>query len=292
MIAKHFEEIYQNINRGIGGRLDILKNTFQTFSDTRAIHAAAALAYYAIFSLFPLMLVLISAGSYFLDRQQVYQSVTHLVQETFPVSSTLINENLREVLDARGTVGLIGLVTLLWSASSVFTNLAYHINLAWSSATRRNFLKIRLVGMGMIGGLTILLILSLILGWITSLIPFFNVDAASSPLLSLGSLVSKLGSWLAIFLLFLALYHWVPPVRVDRMATFWAALIASIGWKLATACFSWYLNSGLESYKLIYGSVGAIVALLFLIFLISTITLFGAHFCAALDQWRKERAHR
>ena len=167
MIAKHFEEIYQNINRGIGGRLDILKNTFQTFSDTRAIHAAAALAYYAIFSLFPLMLVLISAGSYFLDRQQVYQSVTHLVQETFPVSSTLINENLREVLDARGTVGLIGLVTLLWSASSVFTNLAYHINLAWSSATRRNFLKIRLVGMGMIGGLTILLILSLILGCIT-----------------------------------------------------------------------------------------------------------------------------
>jgi membrane protein len=201
----------------------------------------------------------------------------------------LINENLREVLDARGTIGLIGLVTLLWSASGVFTNLAYHINLAWRGASHRNYLRIRLVGLAMIGGLTILLVLSLILGWVTSLIPFFNAEAASSPILGLWMFISKLGSWLVIFFLYLALYHWVPTVRVNRMATVWAALTSSIGWKIATACYSWYLNSGLQSYQLIYGSVGAIVALLFLIYLISTITLFGAHLCAAIDHWKKER---
>jgi uncharacterized BrkB/YihY/UPF0761 family membrane protein len=76
---------------------------------------------------------------------------------------------------------------------------------------------------------------------------------------------------------------------VDIIATFWAALFASISWKVAIACFRWYLSSGLENYQLVYGSVGAIVALLFLIFIISTITLFGAHLCAAIDHWIKER---
>jgi membrane protein len=289
LITKQFQEVYQGVNRVSGGRLDILKNAITTFTEARASHAAAALAYYAIFSLFPLMLVFIAVGSFFLDSYQVYQSVTQLVQETFPVSPSLINENLRQVLDTRGTIGLIGLVTLLWSASGVFTNLAYHINLAWSGAARRNFLRIRLVGLSMIGGLTVLLVLFLLAGWIISLIPFFNVDAASSPLLSLWRLISKLGSWLVIFFLYLALYHWVPTVKVDGMATFWAALIASIGWKLATACYSWYLRSGLDQYQLIYGSVGAIVALLFLIFLISTITLFCAHLCAAIDLWKKDK---
>jgi uncharacterized BrkB/YihY/UPF0761 family membrane protein len=45
------------------------------------------------------------------------------------------------------------------------------------------------------------------------------------------------------------------------------------------------LGSGMSSYSLVYGSLGAIVALLFLIFIVSMITLFGAHLCAAIDNW-------
>jgi membrane protein len=70
-------------------------------------------------------------------------------------------------------------------------------------------------------------------------------------------------------------------------ATLWGAITASIVWKVATAGFSWYLSSGMGSYSLVYGSLGAIVALLFLIFIVSMITLFGAHLCAAIDQWSK-----
>ena len=289
MLTKHIQGLYHNANRLFGGRLDILILAITTFSETRASHAAAALAYYAIFSLFPLMLVLISTGSYFLDSQQVYQQVSQLVQDTFPISSSLIHDNLRDILDARGAVGLIGLVTLVWSASGVFTNLAYHINLAWTGTSRRNFFKIRLMGLSMIGTLTGLLILSLIAGWITSLIPFFGIDIAASPILELWRLISRNGSWLVIFLLYLALYHWVPAVAVDRTATFWAALTASIAWKIAIAFFRWYLHSGLDQYQLVYGSVGAIVALLFLIFILSSITLFCAHLCAAIDHWRKNK---
>jgi membrane protein len=171
----------------------------------------------------------------------------------------------------------------------VFTNLAYNISHAWRDASPRNFLHIRLVGLAMIGGLTMLFLLSLIGVWITKLIPLFNMEAEYSPLLELWRLLSRLGSWLSIFLLYLALYHWVPPVRVNGMATFWAALTASLGWKIATAGFSQYLRSGLESYRLIYGSVGAILLLLLLIYILAAITLFCAHLCAAIDFWTKQR---
>lgn len=289
MISKQIKVLYRNTNHFTGGRLDILKNTLKSFSKVRASQAAASLAYYAIFSLFPLLLVLIASGSTFLNSQQVFESVTRLVQDTLPISPQLVNENLRQVLDARGAVGTIGLLTLLWSASGFFSNLAYNINLAWTNASRRNFFEKRLIGLGMIVGLSGLLILSLSLEWITSLIPFFNSDTLPPLNRGLWRLASEVASWLTIFLLFLALYRWVPTSDVHWSATFWGALITSIAWKAATAGFSWYLSSGLGSYSLVYGSLGTIVALLFLIFIVSWITLFGAHLSATIDRRKRDK---
>lgn len=141
----------------------------------------------------------------------------------------------------------------------------------------------------MIAGLSGLLILSLSLDWIAGLIPILNLDSASAMTLSLLRLVSGLGSWLTIFLLFLALYRWVPNTSVHWIVAIWGALAASIAWKVATAGFNWYLSSGMGSYSLVYGSLGAIVALLFLIFIVSMITLFGAHLSAAIDRWKNEK---
>lgn len=134
MIPKNLKEWYKGINQFSGGRLDILTIALRTFSETRASQAAASLAYYAFFSLFPLLLVQIAGGSYFLNSQEIYQDVTQFVQDTIPVSTQVINENLQQVLHVRAAVGVIGLLTLLWSASGVFTNLAFNINLAWPSA--------------------------------------------------------------------------------------------------------------------------------------------------------------
>jgi membrane protein len=287
--GKYVKELYQNINRLSGDRLGILKVALDSFSETRAAESAASLAYYALFSLFPLLLLFIAVGSYFLDSSQVYETVTQLVQRAIPVSTQIINENLREVLDARETVGIIGLVTLLWSASGVFTNLAYNINLAWPRARRRSFLQRRLMGVRLLGGLGGLLILSIILDWLSKLHLFVNIANTSFYTLSLWRLFSGVASWLTVFLLFFALYRWIPAVFVRWRAAFWGALFATTAWKIATAGFAWYVTSGFGRYQLIYGSLGAMVALLFLIYLISFITLFGAHLSAAINSWLDEK---
>ena len=290
MNLQDIKEFYQSKNLFNRGWLSILKNTLETFSNSRASQAAASLAYYAIFSLFPLLIVLIAASSFFLNSQQVYQSITRLVQDTFPTAPKLIIENLKQVLDARGPVGIVGLLTLLWSASGFFTNLAYNVNRAWPGATPRSFIKKRLVGLGMIAQLGALLILSLVLDSFTQLAGIFNLDTIPFLHYVPWGLFSSVGSWLIVFLLYLQLYRWVPSVKVGWKATLWGALITSIGWKIATAGYTWYLSAGLGRYQLIYGSLGAIIALLFLIYLLSIITLFGAHLTAAVDLQEKEKS--
>jgi membrane protein len=284
------EEFYQKIDHLSGDRLNILENAIRNFTEKQAAQASAGLAYYALFSIFPLLLVFVAGGSYFLDSNQVFNTVTQFVQQALPISKQAINENLRQVLEERGTAGIFSLLILLWSASGMFTSLAYNINLAWPRASRRNFLQNRLVGLWMIVGLIGLIVLSLVLSWVTSRLPFMNIaDNASPSHLVLLRLISALGSWLIIFLVFLTLYHWIPTMRVKWSATIWGALIASLAWKAVTAGFAWYLGSSFGQYQLVYGSLGAIVAFLFLIYIISLITLFGAHLSAAIEGWEKEK---
>ncbi|MGE5249195.1 MAG: YihY/virulence factor BrkB family protein [Bacteroidota bacterium] len=278
--------LYVDLNRLSGDRLGILREAITTFSAMRGGQAAASLAYYAIFSLFPLLLVLIVAGSYFIDSERVYMTVIYSVERLIPASPQLIEENLQYILKQRESVGIIVLITLLWSASGVFTNLAYNINLAWADAPARNFLNRYLIGIAMVLVLSGLLAVSILLDWATHLIPFMGW-LGSSPLAGFWVTLSGLISWLVVFLLFMGLYLWIPTVPISAKAALWSALLASTAWKLATTAFAWYLQSGLNRYSVVYGSLGAIIALLVLIYWISLITLFGAHLAAAIDRRMK-----
>jgi membrane protein len=287
----NLKEFYQKINQLSGNRFSILENAVKTFTEKQAAQASASLAYYSIFSIFPLLLVFIALGSYFIDAKQVFNVVTEFIQQALPISRQIINENLQSILETRETAGIISILTLLWSASGMFTSLAYNINMAWSRASRRNFLQNRLVGLWMIVGLIGLIILSLILSLITRSLPFMNIADDSPADLFLWRLISAFGSWLMIFLVFFTLYHWIPTKRVKWSATVWGALLASLAWKAVTASFAWYLDSRFGRYQLVYGSLGAIVAFLFLIYIISLITLFGAHLSAAIEGWERDQVN-
>ncbi|MBN1483256.1 MAG: YihY/virulence factor BrkB family protein [Chloroflexia bacterium] len=268
----------------------LIGKAVESFGDTRGAEAAAGMAYYTFFSLFPLLLALIAGGSYFLEQERVYQEVLSLAREAFPLAQELIESNIQRVLELRGTVGLIGLVAALWSASGVFTILSRNINRAWPRADRRNFLQQRLVALAMIVALTVPLSLSFIASTVFNLLPQWEVPILGD-LSVYDSLLWKVLSnfipWAITFLLFLALYRWVPKTEVDWPAAFWAALVVALAWQGGSYAFSWYLGSGLVRYELVYGSLGVVAALLFWIYVSSWIILFGAHLSAAVARWRE-----
>jgi membrane protein len=292
LIPRQVKKWYQRAKKSPGGWLDIPQNTIATFTEARAPQAAASLAYYAIFSLFPLLLLLIVGGSYFLDSTQVYHNVTRFFHEVIPVSQDWIDEILQQVLATRGRVGIISLFTLLWSASGFFSSLVYNIDLAWPDIRQRNYLEKRLIGLAMIVAFTGLLAFSMFFEWTSNLFAISDIFVTTFGDLDLFRMFSSLVSFITSFLLFLALYYWVPNTNLPFNASFWGALASSVAWKVVTEVFNWYLRSGLGNFQLVYGSLGAIISFLLMIYLVSLIILFGAHLCAAIDLWEEVRTRK
>ncbi len=282
-----FQSLYWQIDRLTGGGLGIVRDAVRRFVAAKSSEAAAGMAYYALFSLFPLLLVLVSAGSLVLEGEAAYRQAIALVGEAIPVSTQLIERNIQQVLDVRGAVGLVGLAGTLWSATGFFSALARNVNRAWQEAEKRSFLEQRLVALGMVGVLVLLLALSLFSTAIFGLLPKLATAARLGGAIfetSWWSAMSRVVPWLFKFVLFLALYRWVPNTKVPWQAAVTSALVTAIGWEALTDGFAWYLSSGLARYKVVYGSLGAVVALMFWIYMSCWITLFGAHVDAAITQ--------
>ncbi len=269
----------------VGRSLHVMWDALRRFTDARGPEAAAGLAYYAFFSLFPLLLSVVVAGSFILESEQVYQQVVEFVIGAFPVSREVIENNLRRVLELRGPVGLVGLVGLTWSASSVFTTLVRNINLAWPEAEPRNVFQERLAAFGIVGMLTVLPLLSFLTSTVLSLLAGLRVplwEGVSVYDTTLWALVSGFLPRLVTFLAFLSLYRWVPNTVVRWSAAIWGAVVAALAWEIAVGALGWYLSSGLVHYEFVYGSLGTVVTLLLWIYISGWIALFGAHLCAAI----------
>ena len=114
------------------------------------------------------------------------------------------------------------------------------------------------------------------------------VDVESLYGTPLWTALSDLLPWFVIFLLFLALYRWVPNAEAKWSAAFWAALVVALAWEIAANVFAWYVGSGLGRYRIVYGSLGTVVALMFWIYLSGWIIIFGAHLSAAVAQHTSE----
>ena len=292
------------------GGLSLSIEALRSFNAARGSEAAAAIAYYALFSLFPLLIILVVATSSLLQNQVVQEQILNLVKEVLPPGEELAKESLQRILELgrlpsaqdilkenvaqvmmlRVPVGIVAAAGLLWSSTSVFTALALNVDRAWKGATRRNYLRWRLLGLAMAGGLmTILLVVSLFLAGIFGLLS--KISSGSAPFYQawfLGALSSLVPVILVFFISFV-LYLWAPNADVRRNEAAWGALAATFGWTVSKMAFTWYLAIWLARHRLVYGSLGTVVALMLWVYLSGIIILYGAHLSAAIAQRRQRR---
>jgi membrane protein len=274
------KNILDRFNQATGNSIEIFRRATIRIGEERAAEAAASMAYYGFFSLFPLLLVIVAVVSAVLEDTTNQEQVLDILLQAFPFSSDLIEENIEQVLSARGSVGLIGLVGLAWSAMGAFAVLTRNINRAWPNTKVRNFLKMRLVSLAMLTAMIGGLISLFIFNTVRRLLPPTIKEAADMASSIYGSHNILMG--LLLFTSLLILYWWLPRTKVRWKEAAWGAIVGSIGISIVTSGFTWYLGSGLSNYNLVYGSLGAIVALLFWIYMISLIIFAGAHFSAAI----------
>lgn len=286
---------YERGNKATNGNLDIIKLTFQRFIKARAPEAAAGLAYYAIFSLFPLLLVLVAISSHFLAREFDQQQLLDYALNVIPVSREILSSNIALVLRLRGAFSIIGLVALLWSSTGYFSILIKNINHAWPEAELPNFVGMRLIALGIVACIGVLFFLSLVTTTLLDFLAQYRTSIWGAIFfyeMPPWSFLSNLLPFIFRLLLFWGLYFWIPNTKVRRGAAFWGALFTAITWELITNIFTWVLSSGFARYELIYGSLGAIVALMFWIYMTSWIIIFGAHLSASIQQIKKVKADK
>lgn len=280
------KNLWKSIACTARGLVSIFVCAFKSFGDVRAPEAAAGLAYYTLFSLFPLMLVFVIIGSFFVDRALVEQELLEVVPRLIPIAPEIITKNVVDVFEMRGSITIVAFVSLFWSSTSVFAMLVRNINIAWQHAGKQSFFHQRLLAFAIVGSLTILLFVTSMGVRVLELFSIENIPFWRS-LPVFGSTLGRIGTYVVSILgraiVFFGLYWWVPRVSVKKSAAAWGSIISSLTWEGITYFFNYYLTSGFVRYELIYGSLGKIVAFLAWIYFISWTILFGAHLSAAID---------
>ena len=152
-----------------------VRRAFVTFGERRGAEAAAGMAYYAFLSLFPLLIFMVAVASLLLQQERVYNQLRILLVDIFPLPSRLLSSTLDEVLRLRTPVGVVALLTLLWSGIGFFSALSHHISQAWPDARMRDFLGQRVMGLKIAGILLVMLMFSVILSLGAGLLPRFPV---------------------------------------------------------------------------------------------------------------------
>jgi membrane protein len=160
-LRKRAGRICTSADKRLGGWLSLLRATGRAFQNDDGSTMAAAIAYYALFSFFPVVLLMITVSSFFFTSATAQKEVIAWAERYIPASGDLIRANIGQILRVRGTVSIVALLGLLWSASGVFTALDRVINRAWDVSELRPFWQQKLLAFGMIVGAGGLLLVSI-----------------------------------------------------------------------------------------------------------------------------------
>jgi membrane protein len=256
---------------------------------------AAALAYYSFFSLFPLLVVAITAAALVLGiRTEAAELILGNLAQLLPGSRDLLAEAISVALRSRETAGwiaAISLALLFFSASNAFIALDKAVNRAWDTEKVPSFLTSRLIGFAMmvVGAAIMLLSFGTTLLLATSrtiAATLFGEVPGSDVFWQVLNLAASVG---VIFLILLTIYRWLPRSYV-RMADVWlAALLGSLVWTAVKEGFAYFLGSSFANFDAVYGTLSAVVVLLTWIYISSIIILAGAEFSAETARVRRLR---
>jgi YihY family inner membrane protein len=274
---------------------DISKRTIRIFSEIDAEQRAAAFAYYAIFSLIPLLTLLLSVGSMFFAPAEVKSAIGDFIPPDSPAQDTLW-KMIDSLQQARGSVSIVSLVILTWSSLKFFQALVRAINRAWHTEEHA-WWQLPLKNLGMLGiigsGFALGLVLpALIQGAAKVLAAFEHLVLSLIPTLPLGPLyaILDLSRYLVggavLFYTLTMLYAFAPRRRVLVRRVWLPALLVTIALQLVQVAVINYLPR-FVNYNTVYGSIGSLMLLLFWIYLSGIIIIAGGCLCAAIGNEKR-----
>jgi len=273
----------------------LVKQTGQEFLQDKAPQLGAALAYYTVFSLAPLILVLLSlVGVIFRhDPAGAWNKITQQMSYFLDPSAVQMVQNIAQKASEPGksTIAtIIGVALALFGASGVFGQLQDALNTIWGVKAKPGggiwgFLRSRFLSFAMVGGICFLLLVSLTL---ESVLKGFShyVQSMLPGGIIIAMTVYLVFDFAVIVLLFAIIFKFLPDVNIQWRDVWIGAVMTAVLFGVGKWALGFYLGSGTAGSA--YGAASSLITLLLWVYYSSQILLFGAEF----TQVYAERAGR
>lgn len=272
----------------------LLKRTLREFKADELTDRAAALTYYGVLSVFPMIIVLVSVLG--LIGHSATQPLVHNLSKVAPgPAKQIFTSAINNVQSGTGTAGVLfvaGLLGALWSASGYIAAFMRASNAVWDVKEGRPIYKTIPIRIG-ITLITVVLLTATALAVVLT----GSIATQVAHLLGLGSsavTVFDIAKWpimLLIVSIIVAILYWAGP-NVRQPGIRWitpGSIAAVLLWILASAAFAFYVAS-FGSYNKTYGALGSVVVFLVWLWITNVVILLGAELNAELDRGRAIRA--
>ncbi len=268
----------------------------QTMRANDATHMAAGVAYYAVFSLFPLVMGMVSVAGFLLSSPEVQARLLAHLSDNLPGTESFTTDNLGELAELWGALGIGAVIGLLWATNGLFAAINRAVNRAWHIPRERPFFIAKPRQLALAFAVIILFLTSALAtsavevlvdpGRATSVL-----GQAGFPGWDVAGVALRLTSFLASFSVFLLLYRFAPDCKTYWRYVWTGAAVAAVLFEAGKALFAWYLET-VALYTEVYGSVASVVVLLTWIYLSSMILILGAEVASEFSRSRLRRRAR
>lgn len=262
--------------------IHVLKQTFREFGQDKVPRLGAALAYYTIFSIGPLLLIAVAMAGIFLGEEAAQGQVSEQLNNVFGAATARSVEQMIEAAakPKAGTLAtIIGIVTLFFGASGVFGQLKDALNTIWNVETKtaggiKGFVMKRFLSMAMVLGIGFLLLVTLIVdAMIAAMGDYLGRFVGGEPLLHAFQLVLSLT---LATVLFAAIFRILPDLKIAWRDVWLGAVITSLLFVLGKWALGLYLGKAAIGSS--YGAAGSLVILLVWVYWSAQILFLGAEF--------------
>jgi membrane protein len=263
--------------------LGLFQETFEEWSKDKASRLSAALAYYTIFSIAPLLIIVIAiAGAVFGESAasgQIFAQIQDLVGEA---GAKLIQEAIKNASQPKqgAIASIISIVVLIFGATGLFTELQDALNTIWEVEQKpgravKNMVRNRFLSFAMVLGIGFLLLVSLIIsGVLAVLVGYFNNLIPG--IAFIWQIVNFLVGFAISTVLFGLIFKVLPDVKITWSDVWIGAAITSILFSFGRFLLGQYLGNG--SFGSTYGAAGSVVVVIAWVYYAAQILFFGAEF--------------
>ena len=263
---------------------EILKKTIKEFVEDTPLNYSSTIAFYVIFSLPAILMIVVSIGGSAYEDQVVRENLLTQIQNLFGSESSAAVEKVLENASASGSgfiTKLVGFIALGFSATTVFISLQDGINRIWNIKPKPekdwvNFLKNRLISLAMVVSIGFLLLVSLGIDTLLAVFQDFIESSFSELTFLVVSGINLLFSFLVITLVFALIFKILPDALVQWKDVWIGAAFTTFLFISGKFLMGFYLGS--SAFGSVYGAAGSLVLLLLWVFFSAIIALLGAQF--------------